>query len=85
MASPAVKIDGAGFTEEATVEICGVQAPLAAGTLPTARTLVVTPPAWADLTGKVDADKGGVCTVQVTVGGVVSAITAGSTFTYAAY
>lgn len=84
-AAPAVKVDGAGFTKEATVEICGVEAPLAAGTLPTARTLVVTPPAWADLAGKVDADKGGVCTVQVTVGGVVSAITAGSTFTYAAY
>ena len=84
-AAPAVKVDGAGFTKEAKVEICGAPAQLAAGTPPTAKTLVVTPPSWADLTEEVDPDKGGVCTVRVTVGDVVSAITAGSTFTYAAH
>ena len=83
--APTVKIDGAGFSSAATVTICGERASLVAGKTST-KTLVVTPPTWAQLDGKgVTADAGGVCTVQVTVGDVVSAITAGSTFTYAAY
>lgn len=84
-AAPAVKVDGAGFTKDAKVSICGVDAPLAAGKVPTAKTLVVIPPAWTAVSDGVDPDQGGVCTVQVTVGDVVSTITAGSTFTYAAY
>lgn len=83
--APSVKIDGAGFTQDAKVTICGQDAPFAAGKAPTAKTLVVTPPAWAAVTPAVDPVAGGVCTVQVTVGSVVSAITAGSTFTYAAF
>jgi hypothetical protein len=83
-AAPAVKVDGAGFTSAATVTICGQPAPLVAGKA-TAKSLVVTPPAWSAVAPAVDAEAGGVCTVQVTVGTVVSAVTAGSTFTYAAH
>lgn len=83
--APTVKVDGAGFgAGTPAVTICGAPAPLVAGKAPTDKTLYVTPPAWSAATG-VDADRGGVCTVQVTVGSVVSAVTAGSTFTYAAY
>ena len=83
--APTVKIDGAGFAKGTpVVTICGAAAPLVAGKAPTDRTLHVTPPAWAP-TG-VDADEGGVCTVTVAVtGGETSTITAGSTFTYAAF
>lgn len=81
--APTLKVDGAGFrTGTPAVTVCGVAAPLAPGKTPTDRTLHVTPPAWAS--AGVDADLGGVCTVQVTVGTEVSVITAGSTFTYAA-
>jgi hypothetical protein len=83
--APAVKVDGAGFTKDAVVKICGVDAPLSTTKPATAKSLVVTPPAWSAVEDDVDPDKGGVCAVQVTVGTVVSALTAGSTFTYAAY
>ena len=83
--APAVKVDGAGFTKDAEVTICGKAAPLSATRPPTSKSLVVTPPAWSAVASAVEPDAGGVCTVQVTVGTVVSAVTAGSTFTYAAH
>ncbi len=82
--APTLKIDGAGFSKgAATVTVCGVAAAPATGKVANDKTLYVTPPAAP--TG-VSATAGGVCTVQVAIaGGETSTITAGSTFTYAAY
>ena len=83
-ARPTLKIDGAGFTAGSTVTVCDLPASPVEGKAPTAKTLFVTPPAWSSLPAGAQAT-GTVCTVQVTTGSEVSALTAGSTFTYAAY
>ncbi len=80
--APTVRVAGAGFGKGTpTVTICDEPAPLVAGVAPTDRTLLVTPPAWP-----AGGDDGRVCTVKVVVaGGETSVVSAGSTFTYAAY
>lgn len=84
--APVVKIDGAGFTGTPTVTICDQPAQLVAGKAPTSRTLHVTPPAWDTvLTTPEDQAAGTVCTVKVVSGSQTSVVSAGSTFTYAAY
>lgn len=86
--APAVKVDGAGFAAgPVAVTVCGVEAARVAGKPLTDRTVFVTPPSWEQVAAAgVDATEGGVCTVRVAVtGGETSVLTAGSTFTYAAY